>query len=132
LRGDLHAIATAAAGSSVSPEALLESIVPVPAAGLDPLTGAPCTTFSAASLRDDYGGLDASGGPDGLNETTADQQVGSTYCFELRARPNISVTPLPSAQVFRLTIQARGSLRGVTFALGSAREVYFVVPPAPP
>jgi hypothetical protein len=106
----------------------VNSIVPVPSGGADGATGAMCVTFNASQLADNSTGPTATAGADGIDDTIDQVPTGTTFCFTLTPKANISVMPTPTPQVFTAWVHFVAKGGGRTIALGADRQVSFVVP----
>ncbi len=136
IKFDVHVRATPIVEAGVDPvDAFLANVLPMPAGGTDPVTGATCQTFAASATEDRFSGPKAATGKDGAKETILDLTPGPLYCFAVTPKPNTTVPSKTTTQTFRATLRALGEKPappagpggGVT--LGSDREVLFIVPP---
>ena len=111
----------------------MQKVEPTPAGGTDPVTGGVCVSFPAAQLADRWVGPKAlAAGTDGVWDTIKAVNPGSLYCFNVVPKANTIVTPTSSAQIFtgwlKVLAQKPAPATG-TFALGTDRQVLFIVPP---
>ncbi len=130
LRYDVHVEAKSAAGPVDSVETFIEKIEPSPTGGKDPTTGETCVTFAASSLADRFKTPKALGGAGDIMETILQVKPGPKHCFNVVPKPNRTVKPTTTAQLFTATLQVIGEKTGTpTGPLGKQREVLFIVPP---
>ncbi len=109
----------------------MQKVEPLPGGGTDPVTGGVCVTFPVAQLADKFVGPKALvAGADTVNDTIKAVNPGNLYCFNVVPKANTIITPGPSAQLFTAWLKVLAvKPSGGTFALGSDRQVLFVVPP---
>jgi hypothetical protein len=109
----------------------MQKVEPNPLGGTDPTTGRVCVTFPGSQLSDYFTGPKALlASPDGVSDTARGVNPGGVYCFDLTPKPNTTVPRLAAAQVFKAWIRVLAiKPTGGTFALGSDRQVVFIVPP---
>ncbi|MBK7401626.1 MAG: hypothetical protein IPJ34_36580 [Myxococcales bacterium] len=136
IKFDVYVQAIPTPSGGVDPvDAFMQSVLPLPAGGTDPVSGKTCVTFPTTATADNFVGPKATTGKDSLKETILDLTPGPLYCFSVVPKPNTTVIPTTSAQVFRADLRTHAQRPpppagpGGTFVLGADREVLFVVPP---
>ena len=109
----------------------MQKVEPQPSGGTDPVSGGVCVTFPAAQLADNWVGPKAlSAGADGVSDTIKQVNPGNLYCFNVVPKPNTVVPATTSVQTFTAWLKVVAAKpTGGTFALGSDRQVLFLIPP---
>jgi hypothetical protein len=108
----------------------VDKVDPQPGGGTDPVTGTACVTFPATQLADLRNTPKALPGPGDIAETIKQVNPGSFYCFSVVPKPNTTVKATTSPQTFKAFLKVNAvKPTGGTFALGTDREVLFIVPP---
>ncbi len=128
IRFDAYVQAIPDAGPVDSVNAFMTAIQPSSTAGVDPITGAAC--LAAPGTADKYNTPKALPGAGDIAETATSIKPGNLYCFNVLPKKNTTVVATSVAQTFRATLQvwAENGTAG-KIALGTPREVLFVVPP---
>jgi hypothetical protein len=112
--------------------AFLEKVEPKPSGGKDPVTGGTCVAFPAGQVADLRHTPKALAGAGDIAETIREVTPGAFYCFSVVPKPNTTVPATTTAQTFlaRLAVTAvKPAPASGTFALGTDRDVLFIVPP---
>lgn len=133
---DLRPLAAPEPGPVDSVDTFVQSIA-VNASGGDDAAepGVPCFSLNAVSQI-----TDVWSGPKGLvkvqdaiNETALGVVPTQKICFKVIPKPNVTIPQTAAPQVFKatLTVKAKNGAAPVELALGSPREIVFVVPPLP-
>jgi hypothetical protein len=108
----------------------VEKVEPQPGGGTDPVTGTACVTFPASQLTDARNTPKALPGAGDIAETIRQVVPGSFYCFSVVPKPNTGVAATTAPQTFKAFLKVHAvKPTGGTFALGTDREVLFIVPP---
>lgn len=136
IRMDLRALAAPDMGPIDAVDTFIESVaVNAPGGNDEAEPGVPCLSLMAVQQLTDIWS-----GPkglikmqDGINETALGIVPSQKVCFKVIPKPNTMFPQTTSAQVFKavLTIKAKNGASPIELVLGSAREILFVVPPAP-
>ena len=109
----------------------MQKVEPDPTGGKDPVTGGVCVTFPSGQLADNFTGPKALvKAADGVNDTIKQVNPGSLYCFNVTPKANKVIPATTDVQTFTAWLKVLAiKPTGGTFALGSDRQVLFVVPP---
>ncbi|MBI2394791.1 MAG: hypothetical protein HYV09_34800 [Deltaproteobacteria bacterium] len=108
----------------------MSKVEPQPTGGKDPVTGSTCVTFPSTQLADLRNTPKALAGAGDIAETIRQVNPGAYYCFAVVPKENTTIKPLSTPQTFRAWLKVLAvKPAGGTFALGTDREVLFIVPP---
>lgn len=136
IRFDMRVVATPDGSAVDAVDTFVEKIQVNAAGGDDPgEPGAPCVQLDAVKQL-----ADIWSGPKGLtkvqdavNETALGVTPGQKICFKVVPKGNTTFPQTAAAQVFHatLTIRAKNGVSPSELVLGAARDLVFIVPPAP-
>ncbi len=131
IRFDVYVEAYNAAGETIDVVSrFVDKVEPQPAGGTDPVTGTACVTFPASQLTDARNTPKALPGAGDIAETIRQVNPGNYYCFSVVPKPNTGVPATTAPQTFKAYLKVHAvKPTGGTFALGTDREVLFIVPP---
>ena len=132
IKFDVHVEAYNDAGSGAVDVVtdFMTKVEPRPTGGTDPVTGATCVTFPASQLADNFHTPKAIPGAGDIQETIKQVNPGSYYCFDVVPKPNTVIPATTSVQTYKAWLKVVAvKPTGGTFALGTDREVLFLIPP---
>jgi hypothetical protein len=103
------------------------AVRPSATSGTDPVTGKTC--IAAPGTADRYNPPKALAGAGDVAETATGIKPGTLYCFDVLPKKNTTVPATTAPQTFRAWLRVYAENGSGKIALGTDREVLFVVPP---
>ncbi len=136
LRLDIRVLASSEQGQVDTVDTFIQSISVNAFGGNDEgEPGQPCVPLSALiQLADIYAGPKGLNKmQDAVNESALQVTPTQKICFNVVPIPNTTIMQVQGAQVFKavLTLKAKNGAAPIELAVGTPREIAFIVPPAP-